>query len=252
MFDFLPSAEVMRLSGAPLRQVIAQVRFGGQSMLGTHEGAAVVHEALADHYPRLLTEQQQVVTMTATGASSELLPQYRLTDLDGAWSIVVGREHLTLETTRYATWTSFRQRFEAALTAVGDITNIRVRERVGLRYINHIEPDDHGLFSQKVQPQLLGPAVDVGWRRHLNTMISQVIAEDGETQLLLRYGLAVDPSNLSAPYLVDVDCAKVQPRTFSLRETLDDFDALNDVSYRCFCWCVPEAYRKQLASAGDN
>jgi uncharacterized protein (TIGR04255 family) len=252
MFDFLPAADVVCLEKAPLVQVIAQVRFGSQTVLGTHEGAGAVHDVLADMYPRLLAEQQQLVTMTPSGSTVAAVPQYRMTDLNRSWSVVLGTDQLAVETSNYSNWTDLRARLESALKAVTDLTKLRVRERVGLRYINHIQPGDDGSFSGRIRPDLLGPAGDEGWRPHILSMVGQIIAKDGEAQLLLRVGLAAQ--SLAPPglppvngYLIDIDCFNDQPSEFGLEETLEYFDQLNDADYRCFCWAVPQDYRAQLS-----
>lgn len=257
MFEFLPAADLVCLEKAPLVQVIAQVRFSSQAVLGTHEGAGAVHDVLGDMYPRLLAEQQQVVTMTPSGSTIVAVPQYRLTDLNRAWSVVLGTDQLSVETSNYSSWTDLRARLEAALTAVTDLTRLRVRERVGLRYINNIQPSDDGTFNGRVRPDLLGPASDEGWHRHILSMIGQIAAKDGDAQLILRVGLAaqpllppgVTPDSATSGYLIDIDCFNDQPREFSLEETLQYFDQLNDVDYRCFCWAVPGDYRSQLVAS---
>jgi uncharacterized protein (TIGR04255 family) len=249
MFDFLPASDVVCLETAPLVQVIAQVRFGSQTVLGTHEGAGAVHDALADMYPRLLAEQQQVVTMTPSGTSVSTVPQYRITDLQKAWSVVLSTEQLTVETSVYSNWTDLRARLEAALKAVTDLVTLRIRERVGLRYVNRINPGEDGSFQGRVRPELLGPAGDKEWEKQITSMVGQVVAKDGDAQLLLRVGLAPE-SPIIATYacLIDIDCFDDQPREFNLKETLDYFDQLNDVCYRCFCWSVPADHRSQLAA----
>lgn len=247
MFDFLPASDVQSLNDSPLQQVIAQVRFESQTLLGTHEGAGAVHEVLADMYPRLLSEQQQILTMTPTGTTAVTAPQYRITNLSRAWSVVIGPEQLTVETNEYSAWTELRERLDAALKAVSGLVTLRVRERVGLRYINYISPDENGSFRDRVSPELLGPAGTEGWKKHLVSMLGQITARDGEAQLLLRTGLPPQPNNLPSSYLIDIDAFNDQPTKFELDETLSYFDQLNDASYRFFCWSVPESYRSELA-----
>ena len=256
MFEFLPAAELLCLEKAPLVQVIAQVRFSSQAVLGTHEGAGAVHDLLADMYPRLLIEQQQIVTMTPSGSTTASVPQYRMTDLNRAWSVVLGTDQLSVETANYSGWEDLRSRLEAALKAVTDLAKLRVRERVGLRYTNNIQPAGDGTFNGRVRSDLLGPASDEGWHRHIISMIEQIIAKDEDAQLLLRAGIASQqplilgsaPSDTPNGFLIDIDCFNEQPREFSLEETLEYFDQMNDVDYRCFCWAVPDTYRSQLTS----
>ncbi|GIH72200.1 TIGR04255 family protein [Sphaerimonospora thailandensis] len=245
MFDFLPYAEAVTLRHAPVQQVLAQVRFAQQLALGTPEGIAPVHEALVESYPRLLQEQEQVLTMTSSGVTTATRLQHRLTDLSQSWSAVIGPDHVTVETSAYTSWAALRERVEAALTAVNDSVHLRVRERIGLRYINHLAADADGTFIDRVRPELLGPASDPGWLPNLTTTLSQAIATDGPAQLLLRHGMSAEQFG---SYLIDIDCVDGNAAPFSLEETLNYFDRMNDAGYRCFCWCVPETHRKQLVS----
>src|SRR5262249_14169206 len=128
MFDFLPPTEHVSLAQPPLVQVIAQVRFDSQGALATHAAASLMHDEIAHRYPRLLSEQQQVITAVASGpVTTSAIPQWRMADLDNMWSCVVGPEQLTLETTSYARWESMHDRLNEILDAFSKVANPRVR-----------------------------------------------------------------------------------------------------------------------------
>jgi uncharacterized protein (TIGR04255 family) len=247
VFDFLPDADVVCLESPPLVQVIAQVRFGSQTVLGTAAGAGAIHDTLADLYPRLLAEQQQVLNFTPSGSSASTVPQYRITDLHRSWSVVISTEQLSVETAAYVNWADMRSRLEAALKAVTDLANIRIRERVGLRYVNRVTPDDTGSFQGRIRPELLGPAGQEAWEKQVMSMFAQINARDGDTQLLLRTALAPEsPLAATNSCLIDIDLFDDQPREFDLKEVLDYLDLLNNACYRCFSWSVPLDYRTSL------
>ncbi|MEV0093384.1 TIGR04255 family protein [Streptomyces sp. NPDC050738] len=247
MFDFLPGADVLPLKPALLQQVIVQVRFNSQGILGTHTGASTVHDALAARYPRLTTEQQLTIMATpGNGVQSTSIPQYRFQDLKGTWAVVLGSEHATLETTDYAGWGEVRERMEEVLSVVAEIATLRVRERVGLRYVNHVPTDDGGSLDGRVRGDVLGITGDRGWRNHLIGSVGQLLAVDDGIQLALRHGLATENAQVKAPYLLDIDCSNSDPVGYEVEETLRYLDALNDVAYRCFAWCVDEEYRMSL------
>ncbi|MGW5178249.1 TIGR04255 family protein [Streptomyces sp. NPDC004082] len=248
MFDFLPGADVVPVGSALLRQALVQVRFNSQGVLGTHSGVSQVHDALAERYPRLTAEQQVSITATpGSGVQSTSTPQYRFQDLRGAWAVVIGPEHATLETSAYSKWEGMRERLEEVLAAVSEVANLRVRERVGLRYVNHVPPADGGGFEGRVRSEVLGVTGDKGWRSSLVGSVGQIIAGDGQTQMALRHGLATDESLPESPYLVDIDCSNSEPVLYDMGASLSYLDELNDVAYRCFSWCVEENYRKALS-----
>ncbi|MFH9553294.1 TIGR04255 family protein [Streptomyces sp. NPDC017435] len=247
MFDFLPGADVVPVGSKLLRQALVQVRFNSQGVLGTHSGVSQVHDALAERYPRLTAEQQVSITATpGSGVQSTATPQYRFQDLKGSWAVVLGPEHATLETSAYTKWEGMRERLEEVLSAVSEVATLRVRERIGIRYVNHIPPAGDGGFEGRVRREILGVSGDKGWRSSLVGAVGQVIAGDGKTQMALRHGLATDESLPESPYLVDIDCSNSEPLLYDMNASLTYLDELNDVAYRCFSWCVEEDYRKSL------
>jgi uncharacterized protein (TIGR04255 family) len=247
MFDFLPAASVVPVGHALLKQSLVQVRFNSQGVLGTQSGVSQVHDTLAEWYPRLTAEQQLIVTATpGSGVQSVASPQYRFQDLRGAWAVVLGPEHVTIETTEYVSWGAMRTRLEEVLSAVSEIATLRVRERIGLRYVNHIPPAVDGSFSGRVRQEVLGFVSNNDWRSALVGTVGQVIAGDAGAKLALRHGLATDATADASPYLVDIDCSISDPVLFDKNSSMSLLDELNDAAYRCFAWCVDEGYRQSL------
>lgn len=238
MFDFLPTVDVEEIDHAPLVKVIAQVRFDGQSVLSTHDGVSQFREQLRHRYPRLLSEQQQTFTAGPGGISSTAVPQWRLTDLSGEWSCIVGPEQLALETMQYSKWADMRDRIEEALGSLDEVGQLQVRERVGLRYVNHVQPGEDGSFSTQVSRDLLGLAGQPSWMDALTASLSQTVARDGSAQLALRYGTGVGVIDPSSLFVIDIDCADEQPAKYDQTAILSCFDTFNDVAYRCFRACV--------------
>jgi len=242
MFDFLPAESADPIPGAPLNQVIAQVKFNAQSSLSTQQGVGVLYDALSDRYPRLLTDQQAVITASPGGVTTTQVPMWRLTTIEGQTTLVVGPEQLAIETNSYTTWSDTRRALDEALRALGDIAKPRVRERIGLRYINHISSDQSGSFASSVRAELRGLVDTDGWRQATTASLSQMLLRDGNTQLTVRYGsgpLVIE----EGLFVLDIDCADDQPVPFETEDTLRYFDMLNDASYRCFCACVTKELR---------
>ena len=246
MFDFLPAAESVALQNAPLVQVVAQLRFNAQSTLATPQGVSVLHDELADVYPRLLSEQQAMITATPGGVTTASVPQWRFTDLTGQWSVVVGPESLARETSGYETWESLRARLDPAVTALDEVTHPRVRERIGLRYVNHVPASDNGSFAGRIRDDMLGLGRMDEWRSSSLLSLTQTVVVDDQSQLALRFGtgtgLAVPPNT----FILDIDCYDEHPVKFEANEVMDYFNRLNDAAYRCFSFCLTEDFRESL------
>jgi uncharacterized protein (TIGR04255 family) len=254
VFDFLPAMADQQLSDAPLVVAVAQVRFNHQNVLSKHSGASQFQEALGDEYPRLLAEQQANIVAGHGHFSSDSTPQWRLTDLDNAWSCVVAPEAVTIETTAYSAWSVMRERVSAAIGVLEEVAHPRVRERIGLRYINHLRPSAGGDYAGIVDAPLLG-LVGVPERRAALAMsVGQALFRDGDTQLVLRYGVArTDESQPeSESFMIDIDVADEQPRKFHGGDALGYFDQLNNAALRCFASCLAEPYRDRLFDGGGT
>lgn len=251
MFDFLPAVDAVELDGAPLVQVVAQIRFNSQSALSTHGGAIKFQESIVDNYPRLLAETQATITAAPGNVSSASTPQWRLTDLEGRWSCVLGPEHVTIETNAYSNWGVLRARLVDALEVLTNVAAPRVRERIGLRYVNHIPADENGTYAGRVDNYLLGVAEKPGWRDQLVVSLSQTVLRDQTAQLTVRYGRGSGvPGFPEKAFVVDIDCGDETPEKFDTATSLNYFDILNDTARRCFFGSLAEPYRSSLQPKG--
>ena len=245
MFEFLEAAPAKLLAPAPLVQVIAQVRFNSQSQFTSQQGVTLVQDQIVSRYPRLLAQPQAQFTALPGGMATQQMPQWRMTDLASAWSVVLAPEQVAVETSAYVDWSDMRERLVEVLEAISNVSPPRIRERVGLRYVNHIPAGSQSDFQDRVREDLLGVSTEPGWSDHLRVSLSQIVLGEGSTQLALRtgFGADVDPPGV---FIVDIDCSDEVPQTFDAVETVQYFDQFNDACYRCFRWSVAEGYRSSL------
>lgn len=246
MFDFLPAVPAAALRGGPLTQVITQVTFNPQSLLATAAGAVAVHEQVNERYPRYVAEQQAMITAGPAGVSAQQAPQWRFVDLAGEQSVVLSGDSVALETTAYQSWSDNLDRLDSVLRAVSTVSAPRVRERLGLRYVNQVSPDDAGAFSGRVSASLLGMAASTPWQGPLNAYLAQVSATDGPVHLGLRYGCG--PQVAGPNFVIDIDCSVTEAGTLDVEEMLALFTELNDLAWRCFCACIEPSYREMLTA----
>jgi uncharacterized protein (TIGR04255 family) len=251
VFDFLAHVAAVELSDAPLVQTVAQVRFNNQNKLSTHSGASAFQEAVLDRYPRLLAESQSRITAGPGNVSADTVPQWRLTDLDNQWACIVGPEQLAIETMAYTTWPSMRDRLNEALKVLGEVASPRIRERVGLRYVNQMPPDDAGRYSGVVDSTLLGLVDQPGWRDALVASLSQTVLREGDLQLAVRYGQGSAAAGVpEGVFVLDIDCSNEKAEPYDATDCMTLFDTLNDIALRCFFALLAEPFRQHLLSRG--
>jgi len=143
-----------------------------------------------------------------------------------------------------------RDRLVAALDVLTDVAAPRVRERIGLRYVNHIPRDTEHGYIERVDSSLLGVVERPGWREQLAVSLSQVVVRDGSTQLTVRYGRGEGVPGLPTDaFVIDIDCGDETPGKFDASSSLDYFDVLNDCALRCFFASLAEPYRSSLLPA---
>ena len=252
MFDFLPPVSAERINGSPLTHVIAQVRFPSQQLLATPAGVSQFHDTIASDYPRLLSEPQTILTAGPAGTSTTEVPQWRMTDLRAAWSVVVSPESLSIEISEYTSWSDMRQRLNDALVRLTDMTRLRVRERAGLRYVNQVPLNAQGNLEGLVRPSLLGLLIDDGWRRNLDWSMSQTLVSDGNVKLHMRHGTGSLVVGNSTNYVIDIDCYDDVPAVFDLDLAVSHLDKLNDVVLRGFYACMEKGFHGLITPGGGE
>jgi uncharacterized protein (TIGR04255 family) len=247
VFDFLRHVTPSQLRQAPLHVAVAQIKFEHQRFLSSHGGASDFQQELADYYPRLIAEPQANITAGLGNVTANEVPQWRFTDMNNAWSCIVGPEHLAIETSSYSQWSTMRGRLAQAVEVLVKLTKPRIRERIGLRYINHIPDDSDSGFEGVIKPELLGVMAIPEWRDAIAATASQSIFRDGDTQLALRYGRGLSSDGPGANvFVLDIDCANETASTFDAEQSMVYFDQLNDSALRAFFASLAEPYRTTL------
>jgi uncharacterized protein (TIGR04255 family) len=156
MLNLDPVPEIP-LVGAPLFQVICQVRFSNTPALVGDQYSVALADALAG-YPVGRTVQGLTLAIGAGGDPTpvhQLIRQFSSTD--GAWQVSVAEGFVSLETTAYDNRTDFCDRMVAILQAVTVLVKPPVLDRVGLRYIDRwSEPAVLGDIATLLEPPVRG------------------------------------------------------------------------------------------------
>jgi uncharacterized protein (TIGR04255 family) len=140
---------------APLRLVTAEFRFPLSPVLAGGDLLSALSNALGDALPIIepvpqglqmtLGAEVQPPKMTAGG--------FRLLSRDRTAAVTVVPSRLSIETTVYEHWETFRESIEVALRAIGEeLQAIVGLDRVGLRYINEIRAPGRGASVERWMP----------------------------------------------------------------------------------------------------
>lgn len=151
------------LAGAPLFQVICQVRFSNTPALVGDQNSVALADALAT-YPVGRTVQGLTISI---GSSGEPTPTHQLirqfSSTDNAWQVSVAEGFVSLETTAYDNRTDFCDRMTAILHAIIALAKPPVLDRVGLRYIDRwSEAAVLADITQLINPSVLGIYGQIG------------------------------------------------------------------------------------------
>ena len=162
MLNLDPVPEIP-LVGAPLFQVICQVRFSNTPALVGDQNSVALADALAG-YPVGRTVQGLTLSIGAGGDPTpvhQLIRQFSSTD--GAWQVSVAEGFVSLETTAYDNRTDFCDRMVAILQAITVLATPPVLDRVGLRYIDRwSEPTVLGDITKLLEPPVRGIFGQIG------------------------------------------------------------------------------------------
>ena len=126
---------------APLVFVTCEIRFPLAPRLARYESFEALADAFAVVCPIPEQDKNHAITIRADGqpaVESNLAPSFRFFNRARTMSIVVTQVSLSVETTDYDVWDSFRSDILLAIEEVAGLAKIAGVERIGLRYIDEI------------------------------------------------------------------------------------------------------------------
>jgi uncharacterized protein (TIGR04255 family) len=236
---------------APLRSVLAQVRFDPIPALLAEAGTAGFHSVIHAKYPNgpeRATDVDIRVTQSAVGVRTAA-PVWKFRTIDEQFSVSLSHDFLALETPRYTHFDDFLDQFAFALKAIERTLMPSSSRRVGLRKINAIplpEPQNPATLSSRVRPELLGGIAYSEFPTKLRGAEGALVFEDNLNLLFVRYGLEGDAES-EANFVLDMDYATETPQAVSadgaILELLAHFSA-GITSF--FEWALTEDYKMSL------
>jgi uncharacterized protein (TIGR04255 family) len=181
-----------KLSNAPVYYTVAQVQFNPVLDLDSYVPA--IQSKMRDahfpdfkkevfqrlDFPVLDTQQGQMVPPTMTTQA-----RYLFGDIAGQTAFLLETNALTLQTTAYDTFETFSASLMAALGVLHTVLRLDFVERIGLRYLDAIQPIKEGeTLRDFLVPEVLGLSL----REHgqLKQSISETAADTDAGQLVSR------------------------------------------------------------------
>lgn len=262
-----------KLSSAPLYYTVAQVQFNPVLDLEGYIPAiqSRMREAHFSDYKkeavqRLVfpfgnAEQDQVVAPTVDSRS-----RYLFGDIDGRSSFMLETNAMSFQTTRYGTFETFSETLLRGLRILHNALGLDFVERIGLRYLNAIQPSKEESLREFLVPEVLGHALLRGEEGNLQHSVSETcfLTTAGQlvSRVLIRDGFIGLPMELSdlAPSIdprftqckglhaiVDTDAAIIRREAFQLEKIDMCLTALHDEIVKSFEATVTDHARASWA-----
>ncbi len=236
----------------PLKLVVCQTRFPVLTRFGDAGFLAPMQDVLDDRYPRFGPEQEVSVAVAPGGIAPVPPPPslWRFRDLEGEWSVAVAQDFISVETTAYERWEDLRERVGQVLEAAA-VLGIRVRERLGLRYINEIRhPDVTGPTDWRrfINEKLLGMVGGEELGQDVIHALEEIRLREEAGTLIVRHGhVGAEASQSNDPfYLLDVDFYDDTARRYDAGDTLEQLDIFHTTTHNLFEESVTDDLRAHL------
>lgn len=261
----LPEIEHLVFKETPLVLTVCQVQFSTVLEISQPSFIAPFQRALQKHYP-LLASTDQVAYEVGIGPGEpeirqgEKLRQWRFSDIEDNWAVVLSHDFVALETRKYAHFEDFLTRLRSVIKALTKHVRPAVGTRIGLRYINEIRPG-HQDWQSVINRELLGPLANPNLSQNITHSIQEIrFSLPNQQSLAIRHGsfpggTTVHPKigesvSLEPFYLLDLDAF----HDFQLPNILPmEVDIIcryvvqyHHLTYQLFRWSVTEQYISTL------
>lgn len=187
--------------------------------------------------------------------NEERVGGWKLSSVDGDWTVTLLPEAFSIETSAYAGWPDFRKRLADLVSAVASTFGPALEQRLGLRYVDEIRhPEVTGVSGWKgwIRDELLGPLADSAFAPAIR-VAQQIIEFDagGGYRVTLRHGTSQAQGDDEWIYLLDHDCFRQAGRSFDEAGILTSADDLHRVALQVFQSAVTDRLYAYLEPEGE-
>jgi len=150
-----PGLKEYRLKSGPLIYVLGVLDFEPLLNLGDYIPPIQDTLRLAG-FPLTQRAFMSEITFDGQGVTTNQLPQWIFTTLDRKAAIILSQSKIAVETVEYKGFQEFSATFKRALEALRQIPGPIVTQRLGLRYVNAIQPAPNQGFDSILHERLGG------------------------------------------------------------------------------------------------
>lgn len=240
----IPRPEYEIYSNPPLKAMLGQVRFPPVLKIADLATLASFQDRIRDGWPTFTQEQQfSFVLGPAAGNASGSEQVFRFTSEDGAWSIALSTDALSLEATSggaYSSYDAFAERFRGVWEALLDVFGPTAVLRQGLRYVDHIEADRSATeWLQLINKDLLQPYAGP-LASELEQAVSEARLRISDDILVFKHGIVRAGLENKNGYLLDFDYFSEERADVGVEALMERFDRYHEAVYALFRWCLTD------------
>lgn len=151
-----------RLAKDPLSLVLCQVRYSKVRKMP--EFMAEISDRLRSQgFPEDVSVTMQRVVFTPAGPQAQEAKIDEFRSKDHRWSLVIGEDACALLTSGYSTFAEFSSQLRKCMGIINEVAGLQHGQihRVGIRYVDVIDPDQGESFRDYLQDSLHGPKSSV-------------------------------------------------------------------------------------------
>ncbi len=248
-----------KLNNAPVYYTVAQVQFNPVLNLDAYV-PAIQAKMRERHFPDFKQDVvQRLVLPFGTVEPGQLAaptvtPQsrYQFGDISGSARFVLETNALSFQTADYETFEAFSETLLAGLGVVHDALHLDFIERIGLRYLDAVQPsgETESLRDFLVQEVLgLSLRADVQLQHSVSETVVATPAGQLVSRVLIRHGQVGLPLELTAlapkidprftqrvglHAIIDTDASTTQREAFDLTNIGTQLTGLHDEIDKCF------------------
>ncbi|MEP9362941.1 TIGR04255 family protein [Nocardioides sp. CN2-186] len=251
------------LAAPPLIVTLAQVRFEERYENTLPAVATALREPMAalDLTVVAQVHQQQILVTSESDNTPEASSQraaagWQFKSRDDSTVVTVMTDQATLETRNYAGWDVFAQTWHAVVAALQSTIGPQLTTRLGLRYVNRVQPRDVHTAAEwrdhdLVDPAFLGPAAGSPLSEHITTAEGRATMSfaDG-VDALVHHGVLAEGSG--QVFVLDIDCFRQVAEAFETTAVAAAMQNLNDHSLEIFQSVIKESLRKEMLGRNEG
>jgi uncharacterized protein (TIGR04255 family) len=252
----IPKASLDHLDSAPLKAVVAQVRYSPVHAVEKRDLVADFESRLDKRYVAQNAQTSQTLTIQIGSGPppAALVPPvvadrvWPFRDAERGYLVSLGNSSLAVEADSiYHDFPQFLKEFRAAVSACAEIFQPKREIRLGLRYINEISDKRLGKdVRTMISPELvspLGTAVQGGLLRSF----AELRVDESLGTFVIRHGLVGD-----ATYLLDFDYFSETQRDFDPRHLIKTVKGFHALIEPFFIWSLSPGYLAELKRKNGN